>query len=188
MADIAGAAAGVAVQGAADCARNADQRLQPGQAFANRGRDDVAQLGPAAGLQPGTLDLDVGKRRVGQADHHAAYAFIAHQHVRPATQHPHGQALFAATPQHIAQLLAGARFGEVLGRSAKLKPSVRSHRLSRPHDIFQAFQPTHQILSVCHPRQPSTPRHPDWQRRQCALRCPLNDEFSTRGLCRPLAR
>ena len=96
LADVAAMGAGVAVQGAAHGAGDADERFQSGQPAVDGGGDGAAQQGPAAGGERSPLDANIAKRRRRKADHHARHAFVANQDVRSLAQHADGDALLVA--------------------------------------------------------------------------------------------
>ena len=143
LADVAAVGAGVAVQGAADGAGDADQRFQAGQPAMDGRGDRAAQQGAAAGGERAALDANLAERRGGEVDHHAGHAFVADQDVRALAQQAHLDALLVAAPHQGDQLVGGFRLGEVLGRPAQLEPRVHRQRLALPHDLLKTGQKTH---------------------------------------------
>ena len=141
--------AGVAVQGAADGAGDADQGFQAGQAAMHGGGDHAAQQGPAAGGDRAAVDADFAEGRGGEVDHHARHPLVAHQDVRPLAQEPRGYAFLVAPPHQRGQLVEAFRLGEILGRAAQLEPGVHRQRLAGAHDMLKTGNQTHRrCLSV----------------------------------------
>ena len=116
------------MQRAADRAWNADQRLEPGQSGTDSHCDYVRQLGSAAHCHRPAGNRDVGKRTVGEADHHAGDAFVAHQHIRSAAEQPNLHSFVVAPFDHGPQLVRRGRFGEILRSPAQLEPGPLGKR------------------------------------------------------------
>ena len=100
LADVAAAAAGVAVQRTADRAGDADERFQPGQPFAHDRGHDMTQLRPAADRDGAAVDADLGKRWHGEPHDQPLDAVVAHQQIRAAAEQAnlHARIMTAATP------------------------------------------------------------------------------------------
>ncbi len=130
--------AGVAVQSAADGARDADQGFQSGQTAMDGRSDGTAEQGPAGRDQRAVLDANRAERGGGEADHHARHTFVADQDVRSLAQDPGGHVRFVAASDEGGQLVDRLRLGEILGRPAQLEPGVHGHRLVLPHDILES--------------------------------------------------
>ena len=143
MADISAVAAGVAVQGAADGAGNADERFESGQSLANGHRDGVSQLGAAAGGERLFVDLDLVEDGSGQLDHGAANAFVAHQHVRSAAQQARRRLRFVAAAHQRLQLVDGSGHGEELGRAPQAKPGEGRQRFIPLYELCKIFVQAH---------------------------------------------
>ena len=143
LADVAGAVAGVGPQGAADGAGNADQRFQAGQAVPRRLRDQRRHRRPGAGPDALALDGDLREGRLAQAQHDAAHALVAHQHVAAAAEDAQGHALFETAAHEGGQLLARARLHEHLGRAAQLQVGVRRQRLVALDDLGKVVEAGH---------------------------------------------
>ena len=70
---------------------------------------------------------------------HAGHAFVSHQDIGAAPQQPNRQALVAATAHQRLELVDRAGLGEILRRSAQLKPRVRRERLSLLYEMFETL-------------------------------------------------
>ena len=65
----------------------------------------------------------------------------------PPPSSAHGHALFAAAAHQRPQLVDRVGLGEILGRSAQVKPRVRRERLSPLDDMFEALVQAHARFS-----------------------------------------
>ena len=126
------------MQGAADRARDADERFESRQPLANGRRDRVPELGAAAGDELPAGDFDPPKRRGTQSHDHTGHAFIADQQVRSAAQHPRRQAHLVTAPHEGRQFFDAGRFSEILRRPPQAQPGIGRQRLVFANDMLEA--------------------------------------------------
>ena len=106
LANVAFMAARIAMQRAADGARDADERLQPAESLAHGRRNHVAQLRAAAGDHLSALNGDRPEGGRCEMNDEAMHTLIANQQIRPATKDPHRQRCRARSPHELGQFRA----------------------------------------------------------------------------------
>jgi hypothetical protein len=75
------AAAGIAVQRAAERAGNSHQGFEPGQPLADGAGNQMPQLDAGTGPHAVALDLDFGKGGISQPNHQPRHSRFEHQQV-----------------------------------------------------------------------------------------------------------
>jgi hypothetical protein len=146
LADLAGAAAGVGPQGAADGAGHADERLQPAQVVPRGRGDQRRNRRPGAGVDAFAVDPDGRERRLAQPQYRAADALVADQQVAAAAQYAERHAFGEAAPHDGRQLVARPGLHQHLGRSTELEVRVRRQRLLALDDFFEVGEGNHVLL------------------------------------------
>ena len=126
--EVAVPSAGVHPRRPADAGGDAAERLDARQPGPDRLQQQLLQVGPRAGPHGRAVDVD---RREGggvEPEHRARHAVVGDQQVAPLAQDVERDAVLAAPPQRVGELVDRPGPDEVAGRAAELVPRHRRER------------------------------------------------------------
>ena len=135
--DVAPVRAGIAVQGPAHGAGNADEHFHAGQTAVHGGRDQAAEVRAAADGDPLAVDRDPAELQRRQPQDQSRHAPVADEDIRALAQDADLDPFFVAPPQQGEQLVGIFRLGEIFRRPAQLKPGVHRQGFTLPHDVLE---------------------------------------------------